>query len=1002
MAPAARTFRKYLLRGSLLALVAIVLVAAFRDRLWPRTPPALLLRRARSAIEARDHRSAALLLDQLIAREPANGTALLYRGEVARDLGDATAAAAFWRRIPDYPGGEGGTARFLEGTLAFNAGRAVDAERLFLHATRLHPTYLYPRERLVTLYLAQLRDFDLRRELDVIRTIRPWTLIELVASLGTMGRIFPIADRTRLLEKFVAADSRDLDSTLALAECLRADDETIQAVELLERGLKEDPDQPRLRARLAEFEIQRGNLERAAAVLGDDLPPGEAPPDVLRAHGFLHAATNDWPRAAEFLERAERLDPSHQPAVYALGTALEHCGRRDDAVRALKRARLMEQVILQSWRIATVDTSRTDFLTSILAEIARLLMELERFEDATAWLEQALAWHPDDGRLQEQFAVASSRARAAATALGTRSNPPEKVAVQRLPGRGKGTAAEAVRGRGATTSRVELPAAPALRLVDRGQAAGLDFQYNNGASGSKFLLETLGGGVAAFDFDADGWPDLYFTQGRPLPVVAGGEEWPDRLFRNLGGNFADTTRQAGLGDLQYSQGCAAADFDNDGFIDLAVANFGTNVLYHNNGDGTFRDVTRSSGIQGTHWSSSLAFADLDRDGDLDLYVVTYVLEPYRICRPTPDRIATCSPLNFSAEQDVLYLNRGDGSFEDVSADAGILADDGKGLGILVADFDDDGWPDVYVANDGTPNFLFHNRTARPGAPLHFAEIGMVSGAAVSGAGTSQAGMGIACADFDGDRRQDLYVSNFYQESGTLYLNQGGLLFLDATRQARLDVPTRPFLGFGTQAIDVDLDGRCELFVANGHIDDFRFRGEPWKMPPQLFYNLGEAVFADVSRLSGEYFTGEYLGRGVARLDWDRDGLPELVIVHQDRPAALLHNETSAVGQRLILDCHGVTSNRDAIGARLEITAGGATQVCQICGGDGFFATNERRLIIGLGPATTAERLVVHWPSGQSEVWHNVPAGVLVSLVEGRGETISQVPENDANSGNTGR
>jgi tetratricopeptide (TPR) repeat protein len=973
-----RSIRRCLLAGCLLVGGALAAAIVFRERLLPPASAPLVLRKARTAAEAGDSRTAARLLDELLARDPANGTALLYRGEAARALGDDEQAAEFWSKVPDVPPHEGGTARFLEGTLALNAQRARRAERLFLRSTRLNPAYLHPRERLFALYLAQLRNSDLRRELNVIRTMRPWSLTELVASLGSMGRIFPIPDRTRLLEKYVAADAGDVDSALALAECRLADDSPEKAIEILEQALAVNPGELRLRGKLADVEVRLGRLDRAAVVLGDDSSAVEAPASFLRGQGFFLEATGDWHGATIVLGRAVRLDPDHQPALYALGQALERDGRDDEAVPVLKRARLMEQIILQSWRIATVDTSRTEFLASIVNEIARLLIELERFGDATAWLEQSLAWNADEAWALQQYRLAVQRAEAAGAA--------QTAKVDAAATDGNGTTGPGFKPPAAALRRPpsagRTGAHVALSLVDHHRDAGVDFEYRNGASGSKFLLETLGGGVAAFDFDADGWPDLYFTQGRPLPVVAGGEEWPDRIFRNLGGSFLEVTEHSGLGDTQYSQGCAAADFDNDGFVDLAVANFGTNVLYHNNGDGTFRDVTLPSGIAGEHWSSSLAFSDLDRDGDLDLYVVTYVLDPYRICHPTPDRIATCSPLNFRAEQDVLYLNRGDGTFADISSAAGILADDGKGLGIMIADLDDDGWPDIYVANDGTPNFLFRNETPRPGADLHFAERGMVSGAAVSGSGASQAGMGIACADLDGDGRLDLYVTNFYQESGTLYLNQGALLFIDATRQARLDVATRANLGFGTQAVDLDLDGAFELFVANGHIDDFRFRGEPWKMKPQLFYNLGGALFADASRRAGEYFSGDYLGRGVVRLDWDRDGLPDVVVVHQDRPVALLHNECPAPGNRLTLTLRGVDSNRDAIGTRITWTCGQTNRIHEVCGGDGYFATNDRQVILGVGSATTVDRLIVRWPGGRIDEWTDLPVNSQLTLIEG--------------------
>jgi hypothetical protein len=245
-------------------------------------------------------------------------------------------------------------------------------------------------------------------------------------------------------------------------------------------------------------------------------------------------------------------------------------------------------------------------------------------------------------------------------------------------------------------------------------------------------------------------------------------------------------------------------------------------------------------------------------------------------------------------------------------------------------------------------------------------------------------MGIACADLDGDGRLDLYVTNFHQEADILYLNRGDFIFEDATRRAGLVEATKPMLGWGAQALDVDLDGRPEIFLTNGHLDDRRAEGIPWKMPPQLFYNQGGGRFSEVSRASGAFFRGKYLGRGVARLDWNRDGRPDLVVVHQDRPVALLQIETESVGSCLLVELHGVESNRDAIGARLRVTAAGQTQVVALCGGDGYCATNERRQVIGLGAAEEVTALEVSWPSGRTDRWTNLPANVAVTVIEGRG------------------
>ncbi len=987
------SIRTYVAGTGVMALVVAAGVITAQKLLWPRPATALLLRRAAMAIDANDRPAAIRVLDEILEREPENRRALLYRGEMARDSGDELGALRFWSVVPDDPEDVGALARYFEGMVAYKAYRACDAEQLFLRAKRLQPMLLPPRERLVHLYQLQLRDAELRRELLALRKLRPLTLEELSRTVGTMGKIFPSPSRFDDLEKLIRADENDIRSTRALAEAYLAEYRFDDAVQLLDRSIIRDPEAQALRGLLAEALLKQNNVDRAGRVLAIQPLDDDAPVGLWRASGAYRAAIGEWNQAASDLNRAVQLDPDHIPTIYALGQALEHIGRHDEAERTHIRRRRLDQVALQAPRLRTNDPSATDFLFPIVVDVARLLLALERFAEALAWSEQALEWKPYDPEARSLSAAALDRVDRADSEAGTAFAETDAGHCKPVARPDRRPAASPDRH---PTRRAYTPhaqAVPQIELSDRHKLAGIEYQYDNGASGSKYLLEGHGGGVAALDFDADGWPDLFFPQGCLLPVPAQRNDQPgDRLFQNLGGNFRDVTENSGLGDTRYSQGCAAGDFDNDGFADLAIANFGTNILYRNNGDGTFTDVTVASGIGGDHWSTSLAWADLDRDGNLDLYVVNYVLDPYRICGSPPDRLITCSPLAFKAEPDQLFRNRGDGAFEDVTVAAGIVADDGKGLGIVVADLDNDGWPDIYVANDGAPNFLFHNTTAEVGAPLRFVERGMSAGAAVSSNGLARAGMGIACGDLDGDGLLDLFVTNFYLESATLFKNQGHLLFVDASRAARLDEMTRPLLGFGTQPIDVDLDGRLDLFVANGHVGDFRYRGDPWQMRPQLLYNLGGESFSDASRQCGEYFSGEYLGRGVARVDWDHDGRPDIVVVHQDRPAALLRNESRKTGHRLVIDLRGVLSNRDAVGARIELSSGGTTQIHEVCGGDGFLATNERRIILGTGPAQTIERLQIQWPSGKIEQWTDLPTDVAVLIIEGRPPITNTIAE----------
>ncbi len=961
----------------LLALLGIVIMV------WRWLDQRQMGKLLRSAIVAADRgeaRTASEQFDRLLRQDPLHATALLYRAQLAREFGDRDLALQCLRRVPDASEKEAGTARFVEGTLMLESQRSREAERLFLRAVELHPNYLQPRERLTNLYVTQLRGREVRRSLDAIRSIRALSLDELIVYAEALGTVMSPAEAIPKLKAFVDTDSGDLASQIALGAYLVLDDQLTEAEAFLRQGVQSFPENSGLVALLAETLVRTGNLTEAESLLGKWPANTESHPWLWRSHGIYLLATEQADQAAGYFQQALKATPEDLAVAYKLGQALERSGRHELAHRILQRTRLMEKLALAVFRLRVGDRQRLDKIISIVIEVSETLSSLGRNPESLAWAQLGLTWFPSDPKLlglQKRLGHLS---------------PPIKGSDWELPELAKALDSDPrahVRQPISSHDPSTLTAHSSdvispIRLVDCHESAHLDFRYVNGQSESKYLMETLGGGVAVLDYDNDGWPDIYFTQGGILPVDPATNPHFDRLFRNTGiGTFVDVTEHAGLGDRQYSQGCVAGDYDNDGDSDLVVANFGTNVIYRNNGDGTFTDVTHESGIRGEHWSTSLALADLDRDGNLDLYVATYVLEPWKVCRKPDGSLTTCSPANFVAEGDILYRNCGDGTWEDITATAGINVPEGKGLGIVTADFDDDGWPDIYVANDGTPNFLFRNLGVDKAGRLHFEEIGLSSGCAVNAEGVAQAGMGIACGDLDDDGRLDLYVTNFHQEYNTLYLNEGGMLFRDATRKARLVEPTKPMLGFGTQAIDFDLDGQLDLVVTNGHIDDFRFRGEPWKMPPQLFWNRGNLRFVDVSARAGEFFQGEYLGRGLASLDWNRDGRTDVVIVHQDRPAALLRNDTSPHGNALVLELHGRSSNRDAIGAKIKFSTGGRSSVREVSGGDGFFATNERRLTLGIGSKERIDSLEITWPSGTRQIWKEPPAPAVWIIVEGQ-------------------
>jgi hypothetical protein len=543
------------------------------------------------------------------------------------------------------------------------------------------------------------------------------------------------------------------------------------------------------------------------------------------------------------------------------------------------------------------------------------------------------------------------------------------------------------------------PAAPRARVAfaDLAREAGIDFTYYNGddpnVPGMPMRAST-GGGVAVLDYDGDGWPDVHFTQGCDWPIQAEQVRHTDRLYRNRGnGQFEDVTAAAGVGDNGYSQGVTVGDYNADGFPDIYIANIGLNVLFQNNGDGTFSDVTQASGLNGSVWTTSCLLADLNGDSLPDLYDVTYLAgqEPLeRVCHDEHDKGAAraCVPGMFPAEPDRLRLNRGDGSFADVSPLAGIDVPNGKGLGIVAADFRRTGRLDLFVANDTTANFYFVNVTSRPGGNPAFLEKAVISGCAYDSEGRAQACMGVACDDADGDGLIDLFVTNFYHEANMLYLQQPGELFADRTGEARLKEASLQMLGFGTQFLDADLDGWPDLIVTNGHVDDFSDAGIPYRMRAQFYRNLGFGRFEELRPAElGPFFKKQLLGRSLARLDFNRDGREDFVISHLDTPAALVVNRTAHAGHFLVLQLHGVDCNRDAIGAIARVRAGGRTRWKQLTAGDGYQASNQRQLVFGLGEHLQVDELVVLWPSGREQRFLDVAADADYILVEGRNEMI---------------
>jgi tetratricopeptide (TPR) repeat protein len=929
------------------------------------------LRQAELAYIAKRYVEAGARLARLARSWPKRGEVAYWLGSSEMIQGHDEAALEAWGRVPDEAR-EAQLAALARGRLATKTGRYALAETCLARARRGGGDMGDEARRLLgnIHWMTGRRDeylSYLEREVEGMRdpseTLRilwsvdydPYPMDGVRLVLETANRTAPEDDRVWLaLADLETRAGRFEEAGNWLAKCERArpDDRAVWRVRLTWAKAAGRPDE----------------VVRAAA----HLPATSfTQAGVLELRAWMAERSGDRKAERAALESLIALDPVDAAAVERLADLAVQDGKRE-RVAELRRRKADIETVRESYR----QLINQPELAPRVAELARAAEALGRRFDAKAWWR--IAAHRDPSLEGEAAAARARLAKAEPPPAASGGSLADLLGPLRAPGG----------DRDAVAGHLSVPT-----FDEDGERRGLVFTFENGITDLRQIPETMSGGVAVIDFDGDGWLDIYAVQGGPFPPRTGSLPFGDRLFRNCGdGRFEDATASSGLAALPggYGHGVAVGDFDNDGRPDLFITRWGSYALYHNLGQGRFEDFTTRAGLGGEReWPTSAAWADLDNDGDLDLYVCHYLkwdtANPVLCGYPGNPAAGNtyCDPRGFPALPDHVFRNDG-GRFVDVTKEAGIVDPDGRGLGVVAADLDADGKIDLFVANDTTSNYFFHNRGG-----FRFTEEGLESGLATNAGGGYLAGMGVAYGDFDGDGRLDLAVTNFLNQSTTLYHNHGGGIFSDRSVAAGLAAATRPVLGFGLAALDANNDGHLDLAQANGHVGDYR-PANPYAMTAQLFLGDGAGKLFDVSDRAGPPWRVLRLARGLATGDFDNDGRIDILLVCENAPLALLRNRaapqdqklTAAGGHFLMLKLEGSGSNRDAVGARVAVTVAGRTQVTERFGGGSYLSASDGRLHFGLGPATKVDRVEVTWPSGRRDRYHGRAADAGYRLREG--------------------
>lgn len=753
----------------------------------------------------------------------------------------------------------------------------------------------------------------------------------------------------------------------------------VEAAELLRTEIAQAPESLSAHALLGRVLIDQGRMESLAQWHAELPSSSDEHPDVWYVRGVWAEHLKRPATATQCFEKALRLDDCFPEALFRLAAVV------DDSLSAGVASQFTDRISsIERYR----ETCKTIFFKG---PERRLVSEAVDLSEALGRLHEAAAWCRMLNKGLDATAAVQDRLRELETQIATRgdaNSPSHWSLLDELQIRDSEILPWPMPQ---SSDDVAKSRTLAAHFEDVAHDRGLNFEYENGVTEQSGLMiqQSMGGGVAVLDFDRDGWPDVFFPQGRPRAGAV-----RDALFRNLSGeSFTRVDKVAQCGSDDYSHGASVGDVNDDGFPDLYVANSGRNRLYINNGDGTFRTVDDQ--FPSERWSISCAIADLDGDSFPDLFDVNYLEweRPFtEQCTDTELGLPrTCPPDRFKGEVNDLHLNSGEGDFRNVTEEAGLGRLMGKGLGVVVADFQDSGSVGVFVANDEVPNTYLTRSSLQNDQPVEgvrFVNQAGSAGLAFDGTGAALACMGVATSDVNHDGYLDMFVTNFYRQPNTLYLSVGQGAFQDATRSSGLAESGLLKLGFGTQFLDANLDGEPDLVVGNGHLDDFTQKGIPFAMQPQLYLNTGAVRFEEsAAGTTGRYFEDEHIARGMATLDWNRDGLTDFAVSHLGEPVSLLSNDTAKHGHFLTIRLIGIQSGRDALGARVAVTAGGGTRWRHVTAGDGYASSNEKTLTFGLASDVAATGVRIKWPNGEVLEYPDVRADRFYIAVQSRKQLI---------------